>query len=89
MKSYRTFKAQILRNKKIKGAYEELGPEFAFARMIIEKRIKNGLTQKELAKKIGTKQSAIARLESGEHNATLAFLQRVADALGTRLKVSL
>lgn len=48
-----------------------------------------GLSQKELARKIGTKQSAISRLESGTYNPSLSFLHRVSGALDARLKLSL
>ena len=55
---------------------------------IIERRLAKGLTQSDLAKKLGTKQSAIARLESGNYNPSLAFLNKVATALDTKLKVT-
>ena len=57
--------------------------------MIIRKRVEKGLSQKELAQKIGTKQSAISRLESGTYNPTIAFLQKVGEALHSKLKISL
>jgi ribosome-binding protein aMBF1 (putative translation factor) len=88
MKSYTTFKQQLLRNKEIKKAYDELGPEFALVQMIIEKRNERGLTQAALAKKLGTKQSAISRLERGTYNPTVSFLQKLAEALGTELTIS-
>ena len=62
MKSFKTFKRQLLRDKKIKKAYDELGPEFALVQMIIEKRNERGLTQAALAKKLGTKQSTLSPL---------------------------
>lgn len=89
MKSYNTFKKELLKNKKIKKAYDEFGPEFELVQMIIEKRIKKGLTQTELAKKIGTKQSAISRLEKGSYNPTVAFLKNVAEALDAKLRISI
>lgn len=89
MKNYKLFKTELLKDKKIKEEYEQLGSEFAVIEMIIGKRIKRGLTQQKLAQKIGTKQSAVSRLESGLYNPTLFFLQKVADALDTRLKISL
>lgn len=89
IKSYKQFKIKLLKDKEIKRAYEKLGPEFVLTEMIIKKRITKGLTQKELARRIGTKQSAVSRLESGEYNPTLSFLQKVADALDVRLKISL
>ncbi|MCH5296017.1 MAG: helix-turn-helix transcriptional regulator [Treponema sp.] len=46
------------------------------------------MTQKQLAEKMGTRQSNIARLESGNYNPSLHFLQRVASALGKRLSIS-
>ena len=88
-KAYHQFKKELLKDKKIKEAYEKLGPEFTLIEMMIRKRIEKGLTQKELAKRIGTKQSAISRLESGNYNPSLSFLKKVADALDTRLKVLL
>jgi len=89
MKPYNQFKKNLLKDKKIKKAYEELGPEFELAQIIIANRVGKGLTQNDLAKKIGTKQSAIARLESGEYNPTLGLLNKVAKALNTHLKVTL
>jgi len=88
-KTYKQFKRELLKNKKIRDAYENLGPEFAVITMIIKERIKKGLSQKELAKKIGTKQSAISRLESGTYNPSLSFLHKVSEALDVKLKISL
>ena len=89
MKNYRQLKAKLLKDKEVRKAYDNLGPEFALIEMIIKRRIEEGLTQRELARKIGTKQSAVSRLESGSYNPSIAFLQKVADALDTKLKVSL
>ena len=89
MKSYKQLKTKLLKNKEIKLAYEKLGPEFAVIEMIIKRRIESSLSQKELAQRIGTKQSAISRLESGTYNPSLSFLKKVADALDARLKISL
>ena len=89
MKNYKQIKTELLKDEDIKNVYKELGPEFALIEMIIKKRIKKGLTQGELAEKISTKQSAISRLESGAYNPSFSFLQKVAKALDTRLKISL
>lgn len=88
MKTYKELKKKWLKDKEIKKAYNELGPEFELVKMIIEKRIKQGLTQAELAKKIGTKQSAISRLESGDYNPTVDFLKSIAKALDAELRIS-
>ncbi|KKW22350.1 MAG: Helix-turn-helix domain protein [Parcubacteria group bacterium GW2011_GWA2_51_12] len=88
MKNYKNFKARLLKDKVIKKAYDELGPEFALVEMIIQKRLKQGLTQKQLAKKAGTRQPVISRLERGTYNPTVKFLHRIADALGVELRVS-
>lgn len=89
MKNYSQFKKELLKNRQIKKAYEELGPEFQIIALLIKRRLKRGLTQSEVARKIGTKQSAISRLESGEYNPTLDFLHKVAEALDARLEISL
>jgi len=88
MESYAAFKKQLLKNKEFREAYDELEPEFALIGAIIEKRLTKGLTQAQLARKIGTKQSAIARLESGNYNPSFAFLGKVAKALDGRLRIS-
>ena len=87
-KSYRELKKELLGDNEIKKAYEKFWPEFTVIEIIIKKRIEKGLSQKELAKKIGTKQSAISRLESGTYNPSLSFLQKISEALGTKLKIS-
>jgi ribosome-binding protein aMBF1 (putative translation factor) len=68
--------------------YERLGPEFELSRALIEARMAAGLTQAELALRIGTTQSVIARLEAGRVQPTTATLQRLARATGTRLKIA-
>ena len=68
--------------------YEWLGPEFELARALIEARAGAGLTQAELALRMGTTQSVIARLESGRAQPTTATLLRVACATGTRLEIA-
>ncbi len=89
MKSFATFKKQLLKNTEINKSYHDLEPEFILIQQIIEKRTKKGLTQTALAKKIGTKQSAIARLESGAYNPSIAFLEKVAKALDSKLEISI
>lgn len=71
-----------------KKAREEVDFEFQLLDVIITKRIKNGLTQKQLAEKVGTKQSAIARFESGQYNPSLNFVSKLSKALDLRLQVN-
>jgi ribosome-binding protein aMBF1 (putative translation factor) len=68
--------------------YEALEEEFALASAIIEARSRAGLTQEELAAKMETSQSAIARLESGRMIPSGRTLRRFAKATGTRLRIS-
>ncbi|MFA6304320.1 MAG: helix-turn-helix transcriptional regulator [Patescibacteria group bacterium] len=89
MESYKNFKNKLLKNPNIKKAYDELGPEFAVIRMIIAKRLAAGLTQTQLAKKLGTKQSAISRLEQGSANPSLALLVKLSKALNAKLEISI
>ena len=89
MKSYTKIKEQLLKDKVIRHEYQKLGAEFALAQTIIEKRLAKGFTQAVLAHKIGTKQSAIARLESGNYNPSMAFLEKIAKALDTKVIISI
>lgn len=78
---------QLMKDPKVRQAYLELQPEFAIVRKIIESRLKEGVSQEELAKRMKTKQSAISRLESGRANPSLNFLLRLAKALNSRLEI--
>ncbi|MBU1159672.1 helix-turn-helix transcriptional regulator [Patescibacteria group bacterium] len=89
MKNYKQFRAKLLKNKETKQSYEKLGPQFALIEIIIKKRIEKGITQKELAQRIGTKQSSVSRLESGAYNPSFSFLKKIASGLDAKLKVSL
>ena len=72
-----------------KAGYDALEPEFALASMLIEARTKARLSQAEVAERMGTSQSTIARLESGAAKPTLSTLERFAEATGTRVRVAL
>lgn len=69
-------------------AFEALREEYAIAAALIAARSHAGLTQAELAERMGTTQSAVARLESGKVRPSTSTLEKVAKATGTRLKVS-
>lgn len=88
MKSFASLKKKLLKDPKVRKAYDELQPEFELTCALIEKRIEKKMTQAALAKKVGTKQSAISRLESGDSNPSFAFLKKVAKGLGSKLKIS-
>lgn len=86
--SFNEIEAKLLADPETKRLYDEMEPEFAIIDQLIEARIKNNLTQKEIAEKMGTKQSAIARLEGGRANPSIKFLQRFAAAIGKTLVIS-
>jgi ribosome-binding protein aMBF1 (putative translation factor) len=76
-----------MKNKEYRKAHEELAPEFAIARAVIEARVTAGLTQEQLARRMETTQSVIARLESGRTRPSTQTLERLAAATGTRLRI--
>ena len=69
-------------------AHEALGPEFELARAVMAARVTAGLTQEQLAHRMDTTQSVIARLESGRTRPSTQTPERLAAATGTRLKIS-
>ena len=69
-------------------AYAEAEAEFSIAAALIAARAQAGLTQAELARRMGTTQSAIARMESGRFKPSHRTLEKYARATGTRLRVS-
>lgn len=87
MKSWSQLRKELLRDPKVKKEYDKLEARYALIDKVIGERIKRKLTQAQLAKKAGTKQSAIARLESGNVNPSLNFMEKIATALGMRLNI--
>lgn len=80
-------KEEFRKDPLLKVEYDRLGPEYEIIESIIRKRIEKKMSQKQLAKRMGTKQSAVSRLESGNYNPSLAFLKKVSTALGGKLHV--
>ena len=81
--------AELLKDPEWKKGYDALEVEFSIIEQVLRKRIQKKMSQKQLAEKVGTKQSAIARLEGGNSNPSVAFLEKVAKALGGKLQISL
>lgn len=87
MTALRELKAQAFKSPKVRAAYEEMSDEYALASALIDARVKAKLTQTELARRMGTTQSAIARLESGRAMPSGATLLKFAKAVGRTLHV--
>src|ERR1017187_6616201 len=68
-------------------AYDSLEGEFALAEAVIDARNRVGLTQTELARKMGTTQPVVARLEGGRSRPSMRTLERLAQATGSRLLI--
>jgi ribosome-binding protein aMBF1 (putative translation factor) len=84
---FEIWEKEALKNPRFKAEYDKLQPEFAVIQAVIDARKNKGVTQKNLAKRIGTKQSVISRLETGRANPSVSFLKKLAQALGTRLEI--
>ena len=69
-------------------AYDALEEEFALVDALIEARVKAGLTQAQVAQRMGTTQAVVARLEGGRARPSTRTLERFAKATGTSLKIS-
>lgn len=91
MSNLKQFKRRAFARPEVKAAYDASADEFAFLDEVLRARAKAGLTQAEVAARIGTTQSAIARLESAEpkHSPSIATLQRYAKALGYTVELRL
>jgi len=80
--------AEKLKDPEFKKLYDEYGRQLDLAYKILQLRKAKKMSQSELAEKIGTTQSNIARIESGRQNFTISLLNKVAEALGSSLKIS-
>ncbi len=89
---FEKFKARALATPGVRDEYDNLAEEFELLDEILKARMEAGLTQAELAERIGTTQSAVARMETAlangrTHSPTIATLRRYAAALGYRVQV--
>ena len=74
-----------MKDPEYRRAYEELEPEFQIARALIDARVKKKMTQAEIARKAGTKQPVISRLEGAQGSPSLSLIKRIAEVLDVRL----
>ena len=88
MRTLQDHKREQLKNPEFAKEYDTLEEEYELVHQIISTRIAAGLTQKELAEKIGTQQSNISRIEKGNYNPSIEMLKRIANATGTKLHVA-
>ena len=86
---YEVFKARMLANPDVKREYDALAPAFEIAAELLRARTRTGLSQAELAARMGTSQSAIARMESGEALPSTKTLLRFAEATGSKVELRL
>lgn len=80
--------AEELKNPKFKKYFDEYGRQLEISYRILQLRKRKKMSQLVLAKKVGTTQSNIARLESGQQNFTIRFLDKVAAALDANLEIN-
>lgn len=91
MLTHKELKSRALEREDVKAEYDSLEEEFSFLDEFLEARSSAGMSQAEVAEKMGTTQSAVARLESGrgKHSPSLSTLRKYAHALGYRIDLKL
>lgn len=85
--TFEQFKKKLLAKPEVRKAYEDLQPEFEIAKAIIEARIKRKVSQEELAKRMGTGQAVISRLETANASPSLSLIKRLANALNLKVEL--
>lgn len=87
MKTLNEFMAEQLKNPEFREEYDKIQPELDVIRALVEARISQNLTQKELAVRTGIDQADISKLENGTRNPSLNLLKRLADGMGMVLRI--
>jgi DNA-binding XRE family transcriptional regulator len=82
-------KSELMTDEVFKKEYESLEQEFNFAAKMIEARLQEQLSQEQVARRMGTTQSVVARIESGRPLPSMRTLMRYAAAVGRTLDISL
>ncbi|SCX98157.1 MULTISPECIES: helix-turn-helix domain-containing protein [unclassified Pseudobutyrivibrio] len=89
MSSYREYKEKALKDPEVKAEYDSLEAEYDIIQAMIDARINQHMTQKDLSAKTGITQADISRIENGTRNPSLAMVKRLAEGLGMQLKLEL
>ncbi len=82
------YKEKRMQDPEFVAAYDEMQPEMNVIRAMIDARISQNISQKELSERTGIAQTEISRLENGNRNPSIKLLQRLADGMGMVLNVS-
>ncbi len=91
MITHKQLRAKALGRTEVRAEFDQVAEEYVLLDEFLKARAEQGLTQAQVAEKIGTTQSAVARMESGsgKHSPSFATLARYAEALGCKLEVRL
>ena len=87
MGSYKDYKKRALQNPEVKAEYDALQPEYDIIQAMIDARLQQNLTQKDLSARTGITQADISRIENGTRNPSLSMVKKLAHGLGMQLKL--
>ncbi len=87
MSELQEFLKEQMQDDDFRKEWEDMQPEMDVIRAMVDARISQNLTQKELAERTGINQADISKLENGTRNPTLKLLKRLADGMGMTLKL--
>lgn len=87
MRKFDDFLEEQMQDQEFKKEYDDLQPEFDVIRAIVDARMSQNLTQKQLAEKTGINQADISKLENGTRNPSINLLKRLADGMGMGLQI--
>ena len=87
--SHKDLKAEFLKDPQLRSEYYKLEAEFQIARQIIGARIKQNISQEELARRASTGQAVISRLEGMNGKPSISLLEKIARALNTKISVTI
>ncbi len=87
MKTLNNMLSEQLKDEEFRKEYEAIQPEMDVIRAIVDARISQNLTQKELAERTGINQADISKLENGTRNPSVNLLKRLADGMGMTLRI--
>ena len=87
MNSYKAYKQKVLQKPEVKAEYDALQPEYDIIQAMIDARVEQHMTQKDLSARTGITQADISRIENGTRNPSLSMVKKLAQGLGMQLKL--